>query len=271
MLGQIVKPYRGMQLNKTHPLARGLLAGWLMNEGAGSRVYDITGNGHTGTLTNMDQTNWIPGKYGHSLDFISGSSTYVSVAVSNALRDLPTTYDFTVIIWFNADAVNNNSMFAWFGTDDLVIYPNSPNPVTGDIRIYWRNLGADLLRVGGADLSGEWHQCVLLSRASNDHEYYRDGISIVTSSNTGTAGPFTGMNIGTFESGNQHWDGVVDHIMVYQRALTNAEILRLYREPFAMFQQESRVQLFSVGAPPVGNAPTGAIYGPLYGPMGGPV
>ena len=45
------KPILGEPIDFSHPLARGLVACWLLNEGGGSKVYDLSGNGHTGTTT----------------------------------------------------------------------------------------------------------------------------------------------------------------------------------------------------------------------------
>jgi len=40
------------------------------DEGEGSKVYDKSGKGNDGTLTNMDPgTDWVTGKYGKALDF----------------------------------------------------------------------------------------------------------------------------------------------------------------------------------------------------------
>ncbi len=47
----ILKPPKGILLNRNHLLARGLVACWLMNEGGGGRIMDLSGNGNTGTLT----------------------------------------------------------------------------------------------------------------------------------------------------------------------------------------------------------------------------
>ena len=56
------KPYRGIQLNRQHPLARGLVGCWLVNEGTGDKVFDYSGNGNNGILTNMDEADWVSGR-----------------------------------------------------------------------------------------------------------------------------------------------------------------------------------------------------------------
>lgn len=39
------KPLLGEQINWSHPLARGLVGVWLINEGSGGILYDATNNG----------------------------------------------------------------------------------------------------------------------------------------------------------------------------------------------------------------------------------
>ncbi len=83
-----MKPFRGAQLNRTHPLAKGLVGCWIMNEGTGQKTFDVSGNNNLGTLTNMTQADWVPGTAGmHSgfaLDF-DGSDDYVDVGNKGVL------------------------------------------------------------------------------------------------------------------------------------------------------------------------------------------
>jgi hypothetical protein len=55
----ILKPIRGLQLNKSHPLARGLVGCWLLNEGTGHKVFDLSGNSNTATTLANSAPPWI--------------------------------------------------------------------------------------------------------------------------------------------------------------------------------------------------------------------
>lgn len=50
------KPLLGSRIDPEHPLSRGLVGCWLMNEGSGNRIYDISGNGNDGVYTGVP--NW---------------------------------------------------------------------------------------------------------------------------------------------------------------------------------------------------------------------
>ena len=51
------KPHRGIQLNKSHPLVRGLTGCYVMNEATGEKVFDLAGN-NDGAFTNAP--TWSP-------------------------------------------------------------------------------------------------------------------------------------------------------------------------------------------------------------------
>jgi len=61
----ILKPPKGALLQRGHPLARGLVGAWLMNEVRGTIVNDLSGNGNTGTL--LANTTWRAELFGPAL------------------------------------------------------------------------------------------------------------------------------------------------------------------------------------------------------------
>ena len=60
----ILKPRLFRKPNKGHRLSRGLVGYWLLNESSGNKVFDLSGNGNTGTL--VANTHWVPGGFGPS-------------------------------------------------------------------------------------------------------------------------------------------------------------------------------------------------------------
>ena len=66
----ILKPPLVTLLRQGHPLSKGLVGCWLFNERGGDSVYDASGQGNTGTLTDMDPaTDWVVSEKGSALDF----------------------------------------------------------------------------------------------------------------------------------------------------------------------------------------------------------
>ena len=66
-------PYGQVRLNRNHPLARGLVGCWLMNESGGNTVYDLSGNRHHGALVNG------PSWTGEGIGFDSASSQEINL------------------------------------------------------------------------------------------------------------------------------------------------------------------------------------------------
>ncbi|MBU4331975.1 LamG domain-containing protein, partial [Patescibacteria group bacterium] len=57
---------------------------WDFDEGKGTKAYDKSANANTGTLTNMEQTDWVPGKIGTGLRF-DGVEDYAEIGQDNSL------------------------------------------------------------------------------------------------------------------------------------------------------------------------------------------
>ena len=74
----------------------GLVGYWPMDETSGTSVADLSGNGNTGTMTNMDgATDHVPGVIGNGLDF-DGTNDYVNAGSGASLDDLG---DMTMCAW----------------------------------------------------------------------------------------------------------------------------------------------------------------------------
>ena len=85
------KPPVGSQINWGHPLARGLVGCWLLNEGAGRKAYDLSEYRNHGTLTSMaipptPNSGWNPGRTGIGLSF-DGVDDYVGMMTTDLYTD----------------------------------------------------------------------------------------------------------------------------------------------------------------------------------------
>ncbi len=77
-------------------LWNGLVGAWDMSLGAtGNKVFDLSGNGNTGTL--VANTHWVPGKFGSALDF-DGSGDYVQLGDLDALKSTSFTFVSEIIV-----------------------------------------------------------------------------------------------------------------------------------------------------------------------------
>jgi hypothetical protein len=210
-----------------------LEAWWQFNEGTGSSLADSTGHGFTGTISggtwlNDPDKNWC-------LDF-DGINDYVSVAHNPALN---ITGDITISTWVRFDRVGTNPDDAMAIVNKTVSNGAYNNPF--DFRTQGVNNQLTLVR---ADATGheyvyslaaipkeEWHHLVI--RVENKvPDFYLDG---AVTGKTPTA-PFIKTPTGNTNplyigkrSDGLYLDGRVQKVRIYQRALTPAEILRLFQ------------------------------------------
>ncbi len=219
----------------------GLAAYWSLNDATGTKATDFSGNGKTGTLTNMSATpsvNWVSGKKSTALNF-DGSDDYVVTAApaSTAVTD------WTIALWVkrtgsgtgNAILVSNGTM----GTDGYTLYLDSTDSFqlhvqhgvtandqdTGiDVPINtWTHIACTM----GSPTGGTTTQC------------YKDGVASGTTSALGYTTPTTSTKIGG-GAGSNYLLGFLDEVRMYSRALSAAEIYNLYGEGLGRLLAPSR-------------------------------
>lgn len=236
------KPPVGASLNTSHPLAQGLQAFWLFNEGGGTTLYDLSGNNNTASLTG---TTWQQfGNQGTSLNFVGSNSTYGSVPYAPSLN--PSNQDFSIAAWF----YNTGS-----SGERIIINHQS------HYRLKLQGGGrAALDGSTGATASvtvptaNAWHLVVVtFQNSSSTGKIYLDGKldntqvgSLAYSGNTNV------IDIGrtSFFGGISNWIGNIGQIMLWGRILGADEIQKLYTDPYAMLQPQKDILV----APPPASA-----------------
>ena len=120
-------------------LSTGLVAAYSFDGGSGTTIYDSSGNGNNGTISNATWST--AGKFGDALSF-NGTNAVVTIPNSASL-DLTTA--MTLEAWVNPSAVN----YAW--TD--VIYKGSGSQTTSSDNYYLEPTSTDSgsAPVGGAE------------------------------------------------------------------------------------------------------------------------
>jgi hypothetical protein len=200
----------------------GLVGWWNFDEGPGPTAFDASGNGNNGTLTGGVQ--WVAQETGGALEF-DGSSGYVTIPFSESLN-LLNAGDFTLTAWFKADAIppENKEVFQQGdgnGTGRTWLFAASG---TGEIRTYVG--GGNTLSTVNLEADAWFHGAVVVTEggATDTIQLYVNGQPVGAPGQRGMEsceGPYF---IGCHKNLTNFWDGLIDDVRLYNRALSAEEI-----------------------------------------------
>lgn len=184
----------------------GLLGYWSFNEGRGTIATDFSGNGRHGTLSTSGSgvPAWVSGRRLGALDF-DGTDDYV--AVGNAGTSIK-----TVSFWIKADVTATKKIIDLNATAQIELDASSQVTAT--------SFTSPTVYIDGSSASPVidtgWHHVVVTS---------------------GTGVSATAFDIGRVSTG--YFDGRLDEVRIYSRALTATEALSLARAATVKFTSSS--------------------------------
>ena len=238
--GWMTKPKPGVQLNPFHPLSKGLVGYWLMNEGAGSLINDISGNKNHGRLTNMlpnvQGSGWGGSKFGGCLQF-NGSDNYVDCGNPPVLK---ITSNLTYSCWIRftasqSDSVLMNYLTDWSPWDGAVLGISGTNAN----KIKWH--GDDYTKAAESTTvlnDGVWHHIVGTYDGDKLRIYIDGDYDAISPSDTISYYADSKFNIGAWGHGGDppvgrdFFGGDIDFVRIYNRSLPSYEIKQLSLNPF---------------------------------------
>ncbi|MBW7991896.1 MAG: LamG domain-containing protein [Planctomycetes bacterium] len=249
-----LKPTRGKFLPKPDGSPEGcliasLIGCWLMNEGSGDRIFDLSGNGNIGTFgSGAARPFWQGGKSGSSVYFdggdkISGPSlgslSLPLTIVASIRRSATGAWDPIFVThevndnYYGAALVIQSSDRVWLqygdgegnGSDDR----NTKNGVS--------SLAAN-----------RWYTIAGVIRGQNDMDIYLDGVDDAgsysgTATTMDTSSGMPALGRWPALATDQYLTGNIEYVYLFNRALSASEIALLNREPFCMFSGAGRPPL----------------------------
>jgi len=218
--------YDNFEINKDSPFYRGLVGFWAMGNPAcrnSNTLIDLSPYGNHGTLTNMDPaTDWVQDGERAALDF-DGVDDYTDCGNSSILN--PTgviTWSLWCMPYVAQDAKCIISKTNTSDFSNIIRTYTSPNSwafTYGNKQIYVSNT----LTVA------KW-QHVVGTYDGTDVKLYVDGIERGFVTQTGlSSNPSYSLRIGS-NNGNGYFNGIIDNVLVYNRALSSDEVKQLYNE-----------------------------------------
>ena len=255
-------------------LRDGLVVGCQMGLGpTGGTLYDLSGRGNDGVLTNMDSSDWNVGEKGWGLDFDNTApGDYVNIPHNSDFS--PGTGDFSVGILMSKNSTSSGFSNFWAfakwgsgGSDDYAWSLHLTATGEDDRPRFGIRLVGTSVAVQSTSLMSLNKMTYLIGlRRSDNLEIWVDGIL------TGTAGSASGnipdsaaldprIGASNHTVSNQRLDGSVALAHYHNRALLPQEIQHLYVDRFALVREKALIVPF---APLVGVGHVGPLVdGPI--------
>ncbi len=203
-----------------------LVSWWKLDEGEGDIAYDSAGDNHG----NIYGANWITGKIGWALDF-DGTDDYVETTTLDEI-DQP----ISISVWVKT-----------YGSDEsqTIFGRNQGNSYVGYsyenwLRVYHDNIiyFGDRPKGGGVTyltstepiLIDHWYHIVITRDSNGYSSLYIDGH--LDNSETVYDIDLNTVNyrIGRVNTGHYPFNGIIDDVRIYNRALTDEEVWQLYQD-----------------------------------------
>ncbi len=228
------KDYNFHKTSKLISLATDLVGEWTFDEGAGSIATDSSGNGNNGTITNA---NWADGRVRKALNF-SADESRVAIPSSPIFNPTP---EITIEAWIKTNSSSRQQIILEaYGycchTDKNFFIQNN------QLVYYARAIGSGGFAFSRTDLtlsSNQFKHVVVTAKTDERPKFYINGGLSDNPDSTQTYSPTgmhsgLGLTIGSSYNGTSQqvyeFQGLIDEVRIYKRALTAYEIKALYAQ-----------------------------------------
>jgi hypothetical protein len=206
----------------SNDIAAGLVEHWKFDETAGPIAYDFSGSGNNGTLiNNPTRESGTNCRVSSCLNLIATNSNYI-ISTGNVFN--PSTTDFTASLWFNTNIIN--SLTILIGQQD--------SGGTGRSWLYVDSSGHLYTNLGGTTTNGitplytdVWYHGVVVKSGTSISLYLDGSLEAISTRTVESTIGLTMLGTNKSLAGN-FFDGKIDDVRIYSRALSENEISQLY-------------------------------------------
>jgi hypothetical protein len=217
------------------PLTYGLVGYWPCNEamtGNIVRAMDLSGDGMTATPVNSP--TYTAGRFGGACDFAEANSQYLTIPYSSAMA-VTTAMSWSSWVYLSSDTGRSMVMFYWNGVGGnsvITPYIGSSN-LNFHVDFHWNDSTSTFYQDFTTPITiGKWYFVSVTYDGSSIRSYVGAAGGTLTAG-TVTAATKTfvssanGSTIGSAGS-TEYWNGYLDDMRVYNRALSASEVAELY-------------------------------------------
>lgn len=220
----------GLVLDYSSPLARGLVAWHAINEGAGRRANDISGNGNQGTHILDPAWTGTSGRLTGAALTLNGSSQYISVPHSASISLLG---DMSMVCWLKVSAWNWHMFYTKTNSGTAGPFMAYINQVRGTVEFHRGNGTVSAYVESTTPIAVNLWQCIAVTMTGTTVQHYLNGAT----NGTGTLSTTIGDSGNAMRMGNRpdgFWlNGQMANWRLYNRALDAREVEQLYSDPLA--------------------------------------
>ena len=204
---------------------KGLVAYWSFDKVDGEQVSDLSGNGFDGTVLDAEE---VKGVSGNALSFKGGA---VEVQGNEALTP---TDQFTVELWFWTDVPGQNDKYMINNIFGEATYGYRLGLAGGSIvwQVPVTSWSHSIATNGYIVPMGQWVFVAGTFDGKKMHIFV-NGEEKAVGDRPGAANPSPdSLYIGTFTKGHERafFEGIVDEVKIYNRALTQQELMEQYKK-----------------------------------------
>jgi hypothetical protein len=222
-------------------LQDGLVLYLPFDEGQGKVAKDLSGKKHDGTI---NKAEWVNGQFGKALKFGSDDS-FVEVAFSD---DFKITEGITLGAWVTANTPGYRGIInARKSTYGPFLLQEAGS--VGEIGLYFKGAWTCAQSRDPLEKDVFHHIVGTYDQKNGEHFYYDGKINEGLNQAPGGKGPIDeapeeGVGIGyNYGMAGRFWDGVIDEVVIYNRALSAEEVAELFKAPLPGAAVESSGKL----------------------------
>ena len=200
----------------------GLVAAYSFDEGSGTLLHDASGNGHDGTIANPA---WAVGRHAGALSF-NGTDAHVDLGA------LGTFYQqgFTLEAWVQKASSTRKDvgvLGSWAGSGPMLWVDH----LAGNYQLTLGSSLSSYLDSGVRPLEGVW-QHLAATFDGTVARFYIDGVEVASRLVSSGVGSSNVWRIGAYgASAGNFFDGLIDDVRIYSRALSAAEVMSDSNDP----------------------------------------
>ena len=195
---------------------QGLIAAWHFDENTGTTATDAAA-GHNGAISGA---SWVSGIRGSALQY-NGIDDHVLVPKAGFN---PVGNSISFSFWFKLNAVGDNGIFIYQNVKYIISIDAQGRPGFALYTPVWKSVNSGFTnRV----LDTDWHH-VAMTFDGSVMKIYLDGLFRTSTTNSGNLQASAGdVWIGK-ESAISPFKGTIDEMLVYDRALTESEVVQIF-------------------------------------------